>query len=432
MDPKQNHPSAGKLARDRLKEEKLRRMKRAATGLLALAAVVYVLATAYEGRYPPLAYVAATCEAAMVGAIADWFAVVALFRHPLSLPLPHTAIIPRNKDRIAQGLGDFIQEQFLSTAAIVAKIREVNPAAQLAAWLLDPKHADALAGYAARMLSYALSALDDRRVRDFLKRTVTAKLYELDIGAAAAGVLDVLTENKRHHALLDQALAGMHELLKRPDTRDYVAGEIAKQWPLVRWLTATLGVDRLAAGKILDFAIAKVAEVRADPEHELRTRFDAYVAGFVEQLKSDPATRERIEQLRQEVLENPALTEYVEGLWGELKAWLEADLARDDSTLRQRLADFAATLGARLDAEAEIREWINEQILAAAPGIVEEHRAKFGEFIERQINAWHDATLVTELERNIGSDLQYIRINGTLVAGAAGLLIYSVTRLAVG
>jgi uncharacterized membrane-anchored protein YjiN (DUF445 family) len=424
-----------KAARDALKDRKLRTIKGVATGLLVLAAAAYVAATFYTERYPLLAYFAATCEAAMVGALADWFAVVALFRHPLNVPLPHTAIIPRGKERIAEGLGAFVQEKFLSNEAIVARIRELNPANQLASWLLRPENAGALASYTAGLLAYALGALDDRRVREFLQRTVTAKLYALDAASLLGRILEVLTENKRHHALLEQALAGLHELLSRDETRDYVAGEISKQWPLMRWLTEILHIDRMAARKMLELVIAKIAEVRENPEHELRARFDAYAEGFISQLKSDPATREKVDQLRDEVLQNPALAQYVGGLWEELKTWLEADLERasaDDSVVHRRLMELAATLGARLDAEPQIKDWVNEQIIANAPRLVEEHREGVGRFIERQINAWQEATLVRELERNIGPDLQYIRINGTLVGGAAGLLIYSLTRLAMG
>jgi uncharacterized membrane-anchored protein YjiN (DUF445 family) len=422
--------AGAKAARDALRDRKLGEIKRLATGLLLLAAGTYAAAVFYADRYPALAYLAATCEAAMVGALADWFAVVALFRHPLNVPLPHTAIIPRGKERIAEGLGAFIHEKFLSSEAIVAKIREVNPANQLAAWLLKPQNAGALASYTAGLVAYALSALDDRRVRDFLQRTVSAKLSQLDVASLLARVLDVLTEGKRHHALLEQALAGLHELLSREETRDYVAGEISKQWPLVRWLTETLKIDRMAAGKMLEFVVGKIAEVRADPEHELRARFDKYVEGFIARLKTDPATRTKVAALRSEALENPALAEYVDGLWGELKGWLEADLARQDSVVRERLEALAGTLGQRLDAEPQIRDWLNEQIITNAPRLVEQHRAGVGRFIERQINAWQEAELVRELERHIGPDLQYIRINGTLVGGAAGLAIYSLTRLA--
>jgi uncharacterized membrane-anchored protein YjiN (DUF445 family) len=168
------------------RDRDLRQFKLVATGLLFCAALICIAAVLLTPRYPLFAYLAATCESAIVGGLADWFAVVALFRRPLKLPLPHTAIIPRNKERIAQSLGNFIQEQFLTTPALVSKIKEVNPAGKLAAWLRAPANSIAVANYAIRLLSHALAALDDRRVRDFLRNTMSAKLQELDVAGLTA------------------------------------------------------------------------------------------------------------------------------------------------------------------------------------------------------------------------------------------------------
>ena len=415
-----------------LKDAKLARAKRAATGLLVLAGVLYVAATLLAPRYPLLAYVGATCEAAMVGALADWFAVVALFRHPLNIPLPHTAIIPNNKARIAQGLGEFIQEQFLSTPALLAKIREFDPARQLSAWLLQAQNASLLARYLAHAASRGMGALDDERVRNFLQRTLLSRLHRLDAATLLAGVLEVLTENRRHHALLDQALMAVRELLGREETRQFLRSEIGAQMPMLKWVNQVVHLDEKAATRLLNVAIARLGEVLADPDHDLRRRFDALALRFIDRLKADPATRAGVEQMRDELLRNPAIAAYLAGLWTEFRDWLEADLARPDSSTERRIAGFARAFGERIAADAGIRAWINEQIAGAAPRIVEQHRLGVGRFIERQINDWNDATLVRELERNIGPDLQYIRINGTLVGGAAGLIIYSLTRFLAG
>ena len=416
----------------RLKDANLARVKRAATGLLALAGVLYVVATVFTPRYPALAYLAATCEAAMVGALADWFAVVALFRHPLGVPLPHTAILPKNKARIAQGLGEFIQEQFLSRPALVAKIREFDPAMQLANWLRRDENTAVVSRYVSGAVSYGFDALDDGRVRDFLQRVLAGRLSRLDAATLLAGVLEVLTENRRHHTLLDQVLAAIRDLLGREETREFLRKEIAAQMPLLKWVNQVVHLDEKAATRLLEVAILRLGEVLDDPDHALRHRFDVIARTFIERLKADPDTRARVGKLRDELLRNPALAQYVYGLWMEFRAWLNADLARTDSALRHRVVIIARTLGERIAADAGIRAWINEQIIAAAPRIVEEHRLSVGRFIERQINEWNDATLVRELERNIGPDLQYIRINGTLVGGAAGLAIYSLTRFLAG
>ena len=212
---------------------KLQRMKLLATGLLVLAGMIYAAASALEPGRPWLRYVAAAAEAAMIGAIADWFAVVALFHHPFNLRfIPHTAIIPRNKARIAEGLSQFIQQNFLSSEAVVARISAFRPAHTLCQWLLRARERrDARRLRDARWSTYALGAVDDERVRGFLSRTVSDELHKADVAAAIAQVLDVLTENDRHHALLDEALAGLDDLLAREDTRRYIADEVAAQRP---------------------------------------------------------------------------------------------------------------------------------------------------------------------------------------------------------
>jgi uncharacterized membrane-anchored protein YjiN (DUF445 family) len=415
-----------------LKDANLARAKSAATGMLAIAGMLYVVATIFTPRYPALAYLAATCEAGMVGALADWFAVVALFRHPLGVPLPHTAILPKNKARIAQGLGEFIQEQFLSRPALVAKIREFDPAAQLANWLRRDENAAAVSRNVTGAIAYGIGALDDGRVRDFLQRMLAGGLSKLDAATLLAGVLEILTEKRRHHALLDQALAATRDLLGKEETREFLRKEIAAQMPFLKWVNQVVHLDEKAAGRLLEVAILRLGEVLDDPDHALRHRFDEFAWTFIEKLKADPDTRARVEQLRDEMLRNPALAQYVSGLWTEFRAWMEADLAQSDSSVKHRIVIIARALGERIAADAGIRAWINEQVIAVAPGIVEEHRLSVGRFIERQINEWNDATLVRELERNIGPDLQYIRINGTLVGGGAGLAIYSLTRFLAG
>ena len=413
---------------------KLQRMKMIATGLLVFAGVVYVAATALEPRHPAFYYVAAAAEAAMIGAIADWFAVVALFHHPLNLRfIPHTAILPRNKARIAQGLSEFIQQNFLSSAAVVERIAAFRPAHTLCGWLLQPRNAETVAGYATRLVAYGLSAVDDDRVRAFLQRSVSGMLRRADFAAAMAQILDVLTAEGRHHALLDEALAALDELLAREDTRRFIAAEVKQNAPaMLRSLNQLfdLKLDEKAAMRIVDVALRKISEVRQDRGHELRKRFDRFVAGFVLRLKSDPATREKVHRLRDEALDNPALATYIGGLWEEFRDWLAADLRREPSSVRGRTALLVKTFAAKLQADAGVQRWVDEQILAAAPALVEEHRTKFGRFIEDQINGWQEEKLVAELERHIGPDLQYIRINGTLVGGLAGLAIAAVTQLA--
>src|SRR5258706_486701 len=260
------------------RDARLRRMKWRANGLLALAGVLYIAAQALEAQLPWLRWLSVIAEAAMVGAIADWFAVTALFHHPFGLRfIPHTAIIPRNKERIATGLSHFIQTNFLTSAAVVQRIREFRPARTLYGWLLKPENAEAVATYVTRLTAYGLKALDDERVGNYLQQTIARRLKQADVAGAAAQLLDILTENKRHHELLDGALGALDEVLARPEMQAYIAGEVAKSAPLLKWLSdwLQLKLDERAALKIVQVAVQKISEVRRDQDHELRKRFDA-------------------------------------------------------------------------------------------------------------------------------------------------------------
>ncbi|HYY61396.1 MAG TPA: DUF445 domain-containing protein [Burkholderiales bacterium] len=345
--------------------------------------------------------------------------------------IPHTAIIPRNKQRIASGLSHFIESNFLSSAAVVQRIRDFQPARTLYSWLLRVENAEAVATYVTRMSAYLLGAMDDERVRHYLHETIARRLKSADIAGAAAQLLDVLTENKRHHELLDAALRALDELLSRAETQAYIAGEVAKSAPLLKWLSDLfqLKLDERAALRIVEVAVQKIKEVRNSESHALRERFDGYVARFIERLKSDDALRERVQRLRDEALASPAVAAYLGGVWDELRAWLAAEHDRRPASLHQRVTGVLESLGRTLRADREIQAWLDEQILRGAALVVEEHRAKIGRFIEDQIMSWQEQKLVGELERHIGPDLQYIRINGTLVGGLAGLLIAALTRL---
>ena len=414
------------------RDARLGRMKWRATGLLLLAGVLYAGAQAFEHQYPWLFWVSVTAEASMVGAIADWFAVTALFHHPLGLRfIPHTAIIPRNKQRIAAGLSHFIQSNFLTSTAVVQRIRDFRPARTLYGWLIRLENAEAVANYAVRFTAHGLAALDDERVHNYLHQAISRRLREADFAGGAAQLLDILTENKRHHELLDAALRALDDVLAKSETQAYIAGEVAKSAPLLKWLSDWLGLklDDKAALKIVEVAVKKISEVRHDQDHELRRRFDAFVSRFIEKLKTDEALRDRVHRLRDEALESPALGRYIASLWSEFRGWLGSEHDRSPASLHQRVTAMVESLGRSLRADHEMQQWIDEQILRNVPALIEEHRSKIGRFVEDQIMSWQEEKLVAELERHIGPDLQYIRINGTLVGGLAGLVIATLTYL---
>jgi len=404
-------------------------MKRMALGLLCGAAVLYAVASVLHAQHPAWGYVAAFAEAAMVGAIADWFAVVALFRHPLGLPIPHTAIIPSNKDRIGAKLAGFICDNFLSTAQVLGKLREFDTAGRIAGWLARPESGRKLGEWGVAATRYGLTAFDDERVRDFMGRAAAAGLEKIDLSRLTGQALDALTAGGRHQALLDDVLQQVAGLLEGEEVQAHITEAIAREIKTLRYVGLDQVAAKLATRKIVAAVAHTIGELAAEPDHPMRRRFDHFVDDFVVRLKLDPEFQQRGEQIRAELIAHPALGDYLHGLWGELLAWLHDDLGRGDSTIGQRIASMAGALGARLQGDEAIRRWINEQIEAAAPLAIERYREDIRRYIEQRVGEWNAQEMTVELERHIGRDLQFIRINGTLVGGLVGLLIHTVTQL---
>jgi len=427
--------------------QRLATMKRLALAMLCGAAVLYAVATWRRGQ--PTAwhhwdYVAAFAEAAMVGAIADWFAVVALFRHPLGLPIPHTAIIPSNKDRIGANLAGFICNNFLSTPQVLAKLNEFDTGRRIADWLAQPANAVRIGGWAVTAARYGLTAFDDERVRAFLGRAATAGLAKLDFSVLAGQALDALTADGRHQALLDDVLTQVAKLIDGDEVQERMTEAIAREIKTLRYVGLDQVAAKLATRKIIAVVARMLNDIAAHPHadgavthdaaatepHPLRQRFDRFMVDFIVRLKVDPEFKQRGEQIRAEVMAHPALGNYLHSLWDELLAWLDADLANPQSTIGQRIANMATALGLRLQSDDAIRRWINEQVLAAAPLAIDRYREDIHRYIVERVNDWNAEEMTLELERNIGQDLQFIRINGTLVGGLVGLAIHALTQWA--
>ncbi|HMN19852.1 MAG TPA: DUF445 domain-containing protein [Ottowia sp.] len=404
-------------------------MKRWALGLLLAAAALYAFATARGSEQVAWGYVAAFAEAAMVGALADWFAVVALFRRPLGLPIPHTAVIPRHKDRIGRALGTFLGTHFLATDLVAARLREFDGAARLARWLAEPRHAMAVAWRLADVGAWMVQALDDARVHRFVTALARRGLRQVDVALLSGQLLQALTQERRHQELLDAVLAQLARLLGDEAVQEGISDTIARELRTLRLLRLDQVAARLATRKVIVIIARTLIEMAEDPRHRLRLRFDASVARWAERLQDDESLRQRGERLRDRLLQQPALARYVHQLWSELLAWLQQDLRSDASWLRQRLAQALQALGERLAGDAELRAWIDGELQAALPGLIERHRNAIVDYVEARVQAWDAGELSAELERHIGRDLQFIRINGTLVGGLVGLVIHAVTRL---
>jgi uncharacterized membrane-anchored protein YjiN (DUF445 family) len=408
----------------------LPRMQAIAVALLVAAGLLYLGASAMGERHPAWGYAAAFGEAAMVGAIADWFAVVALFRRPFGLPIPHTAVIPSNKNRIGENLANFICANFLGTPQVLEKVRGFGAGMRLAGWLASPHHAAQVATQAGAALRYVLDALDDRRVQRFFGQAVLARLHDLDGARLASRLLDVLATRGHHQALLDAVLRKLAVVLDDDAVKARLADVVASEVQYLR----LVGLDRVAArfatAKLVSGVVRLVGEMADDPQHALRKDFDAFVVDLVERLAHEPALRERAAQVQRELLATPALARQLRSVWSELVAWARSDLDRPDSQLRERCAEAVRGLGETLRTEAPMRAWIEEQLLAAAPQWIDRYREDIRRYIAARVSEWNADEMTRELERNIGRDLQFIRINGTLVGGAAGLVIHALTQLA--
>lgn len=400
----------------------LRRMKRIAVSLLVLMFALFIAATLMQDRWPALSYLRAFAEAAMVGAIADWFAVVALFRHPFGLPIPHTAIIPRNKDRIGAALGAFICNNFLAPAVVAAKLDSLDGAGRLAHWLAAPDTADSLARRATTFVPALLDALEDEHVRALMRTAMVRGIASVQAAPLAARILSVLVAHGHHQALFDHGLEMTAGFLFRNE--DLIRAKVAdRSWKwLPRW------VDDKLADKVMVGALDTLGDLRA-PDHPWREEFQAAIIHFIDRLAHDPQMIARGEAIKAEVLKNPLVEAYLESLWGEAKARLKDGMETSEDALRHGIARALSALAARLTKDARMRAVLNRWLRRAVERNIVPHRGEIGDFIAGVVARWDAGTLVDKLELQVGKDLQYIRINGTVVGGLVGLVIHALSRL---
>ncbi|WP_250526827.1 DUF445 domain-containing protein [Caballeronia sp. GAWG2-1] len=415
----------------------LKRMKWFAAALLVAAGALFALAKSQHDA-GAWAWVSSFAEAAMVGALADWFAVVALFRHPLGVPIPHTAILPANKARVADNLAAFVRDRFLGTDALVARVNAFDPASRLSLWLAEPKNAALLGNKAVTAVGQLLSLIDDERVKSMLHEAIRRRAEQFDLAGAAGEVLSTLTEDRRHQLLLDEGLKQMAAWLDKPEVQEMLAARIVgvagEEYPKLIGMLGFVGLNAEELGAKFATGLVRGAnqwlhDVSEDPEHERRKAFDEAVARFIERLRSDPAFKSRIDDHKREWLARPELRGYVSGLWDEFIGWLDADLKRPDSTLHARVVAVAGSFAQALGGDPALRDSINEHMRDALKALAPELREGIAKHIAATVKQWDDATLVRDVELNIGRDLQFIRVNGTLVGGAVGLLIHAVTVL---
>jgi uncharacterized membrane-anchored protein YjiN (DUF445 family) len=404
----------------------LRRTKFTATAALGLCVAVFAAARLYQSRWPWLGFVAAFAEAATIGGIADWYAVVALFRRPLGLPIPHTAIIPANQQRIADNLGRFIEVNFLAPGPVRAKLEEVDFASLVAAWLADSGRAAGLSDFVGRLAPRALDAIEGSGLRGFLGQRALEQLGKVRIAPLAAELLIAVTEDRRHQKLFDEMIALFERLLNDEAALAAMRDKIRQELPsLFRFFQA----DAYLVRKIVASAGTLFHEVLADQNHALRHEFDRFVIGFIEGLRDSPEYAARAEQLKNDLLARPELASLADDIWKGFRDYIEQDLQAETSRTRERLAGLFVDAGRQLAADPQVRADMNQGFVVALAAFVESQKSGVSRFIADQVKGWDLGQLTRLIEVNIGRDLQYIRFNGMVIGGLAGLLLYSAGRL---
>ncbi|MFJ2844993.1 DUF445 domain-containing protein [Streptomyces griseofuscus] len=402
----------------------VRRMKLTATGLLLFVAVVYVLAklagNAGAGAWAD--YVSAAAEAGMVGALADWFAVTALFRHPLGLPIPHTAIIPTKKDQLGVSLGEFVGENFLSQDVVRQRLRAVGIGARLGSWLAEPEHADRVTAELATALRGALTVLRDSDVQAVVGEAITRRAGAREIAPGLGKMLEKVVADGGHKRAVDLVVSRAHDWLVLHG--DNVMGAVQGGAP--GWTPRF--VDRKIGERVYKELLRFCAEMRDMPSHPARGALDRFLTDFASDLQSDTETRARVERLKGEVLGRGEVQDLIASAWTAVRSMIVAAAEDERSELRTRLRSALLSLGARMASEPKMQEKVDSWLEGAAVHVVTTYRAEITSLITDTVAGWDAEHTTRKIEAHIGRDLQFIRINGTVVGSLAGLLIFTVSR----
>lgn len=410
-------------------ERKIRayvRMKGLATALLAAMAALYGVARFYESQWPALGFVRALAEAAMVGGIADWFAVTALFRHPLHLPLPHTAIIPRNKDRIGENLAKFVETNFLAPEIIAGKLERMDLTIQFARWLSDPVRGRQIARWTLDFLPNLLAAIDDEDVRRFLHDNLARRVRDLDTPSIVGAIADTLLEDNRHHAVVTELLEQLTLLFEehKPTIRQRVRESTA-------WIWKKLSIDEKVSDNLIAVVDETLKDLSENPEHAWRRGFDDAIRRFVVELRTSPEYLAKWEALKERFLDHPAVKDYLATVWREIKTSVERDARAPDSYIEARIEEAIAGIAKGLIEDAAMRERLNAWLRETMLTVIDNQRHGIARLISDTVRHWDADTVTQKIEWEVGRDLQFVRINGTVIGGLVGLVLHTIDVLIV-
>ena len=406
--------------------DRARRMRRLATGLLLAMAALYLATRLLEPRFPQFAmafgFVRAFAEAAMVGGLADWFAVTALFRHPLGVPIPHTAIIPENKDRIAETMAAFLQDNFLTPIVVARRLQAMNAAVAIGGFLADPKGGEGrIRAGAAGLIADVLESLDPEQLGGLAKGALRTQIEKWEVAPLLGQLLSAAIADKRHMPLIDATIRRAAMVIEdnEPLIRDMIH---ERANGLLRWTK----LDERLANTVLDGLYKLLAETVVDPEHPLRRRIEEGLEELAEGLLHDPAMRERVERLKREVLGNPAFARWLDALWERGRARLLQMVREPEGMLAGQLGNSVAELGAALQRDPRLQVMVNRFARRTLVGVATRYGGQIVRLVSETVKRWDARTVTDRIEGAVGRDLQFIRINGTMVGGLVGVLIHGV------
>ncbi len=405
-------------AADEARRRGLRRMRTIAVSLLVVAAVVYVATRGQDGW---LGFVNAGAEASMVGAMADWFAVTALFKHPLGLPIPHTALVPKRKDDLGRGLEEFVGENFLQEGIIRDRVAAATISLRIGRWLSDPVNARRVVDEAAELASLGLGKVTDEHIRGFVQDALVPRFREEPIAPLLGGLLDEVVRDDLHHGLVDLAVDEVTQwLVEHPEQFAVVLGERAPWWAPPRLNDA---VTKRLYREIVEWLL----DIRHDPDHHARQALDSMLRQLAHDLQHDPDTQARTEQLKERLLDHPQVLTSAVDLWNALRHALQASLADPEGAVRQRALGELSAFATRLADDPDLRKRLDLMAADAAVFAVERYGAEVTAVITSTIERWDGKEAARRIELHVGRDLQFIRINGTIVGGLVGVVIHAIT-----
>src|SRR3954447_9156863 len=400
-------------------------MKVVATGLLVAMAAVFAVARAMEPLYPWLGYVKSFAEAAMVGGLADWFAVTALFRHPLGLPIPHTAIIPRNKDRIGEALANFLKENFLIPSVVARRMRNIDVAGATGRFLQTPAgEGTRIRAGASRLIADIFESLDDERLGGIVKGAIASRLRAMEVSPLLGHALASAINEDRHVPMLEAAIRWTARAL---DANEQLIRDMVQK--KANWVLKLAGLDAKLADAIIDGLRKLTVEMSTDPAHPVRVKVEEALAQLANDLQTRPETRERVEAMKEQLLDNKSVSLWLDTIWQKGREAVIRAARNPDAVLAGKLGEILKTMGATLETDARIRAALNQLARRAAVGMAASYGSAIVRLVSDTIRGWDARTVTARLEAAVGRDLQYIRINGTLVGGLVGVVLHLVDSL---